>query len=66
MSSTRTGSLSAIRFRCCKASPHTGFPCGSGLARECVGSVNSSFNDTPLSRASPLPQGDCIATKASR
>ncbi|RQO57871.1 hypothetical protein DBR46_10595 [Pseudomonas sp. KBW05] len=29
--------------------------CGSGLARECGGSVRTSFTDTPLSRASPLP-----------
>ncbi|KAA8738949.1 hypothetical protein FE275_18440 [Pseudomonas koreensis] len=32
-------------------------PCGSGLAREGVGSGDTSFTDTPLSRASPLPQG---------
>ncbi len=32
--------------------------CGSGLARECGGSVMHVSTDTPLSRASPLPQGD--------
>ncbi|AYF48519.1 hypothetical protein DXV65_13305 [Pseudomonas fluorescens] len=32
-------------------------PCGSGLARECGGSVKSPVADTPPSRASPLPQG---------
>ncbi|PTC25198.1 hypothetical protein C9382_24965 [Pseudomonas aylmerensis] len=31
-------------------------PCGSGLARECGGSVKSPVADTPPSRASPLPQ----------
>ncbi|VVN69196.1 hypothetical protein PS706_00311 [Pseudomonas fluorescens] len=31
--------------------------CGSGLAREGGGSVNTSLTDTPPSRASPLPQG---------
>ncbi|RYM44697.1 hypothetical protein EVS84_02820 [Pseudomonas koreensis] len=36
-------------------------PCGSGLARECGGSVISSLFDTPLSRASPLPQGICVS-----
>ncbi|KAA2230235.1 hypothetical protein FJD34_06330 [Pseudomonas brenneri] len=30
--------------------------CGSGLARECGVSGNTSGTDTPLSRASPLPQ----------
>ncbi|VVO07990.1 hypothetical protein PS834_03202 [Pseudomonas fluorescens] len=33
------------------------FPCGSGLARECGGSVMDILTDTPHSRASPLPQG---------
>ncbi|TNB99730.1 hypothetical protein FHG55_03155 [Pseudomonas jessenii] len=32
-------------------------PCGSGLARECNPSVDISGTGTPLSRASPLPQG---------
>ncbi|MFJ2536125.1 urea carboxylase [Pseudomonas sp. NPDC087614] len=32
-------------------------PCGSGLAREEAVSVNIDVPDTPLSRASPLPQG---------
>ncbi|UUT10459.1 cobaltochelatase subunit CobN [Pseudomonas zeae] len=32
-------------------------PCGSELAREGVVSANTSFTDTPLSRASSLPQG---------
>ncbi|RQO54496.1 hypothetical protein DBR46_14415 [Pseudomonas sp. KBW05] len=31
--------------------------CGSGLARECGVSVNTSVTDPPHSRASPLPQG---------
>ncbi|MEO8489971.1 hypothetical protein, partial [Pseudomonas sp.] len=30
-------------------------PCGSGLARECGGSVPDVLADTPYSRASPLP-----------
>ncbi|QBR29382.1 hypothetical protein FHG55_18330 [Pseudomonas jessenii] len=34
--------------------------CGSGLARESVLPVASSSTDTPLSRASPLPQGICV------
>ncbi|RBB96870.1 hypothetical protein C3E97_029865 [Pseudomonas sp. MWU12-2115] len=33
------------------------FPCGSGLAREGVVSAAINVEDTPLSRASPLPQG---------
>ena len=33
--------------------------CGSGLAREGVGSANTCFTGPPLSRASPLPQGIC-------
>ena len=33
--------------------------CGSGLAREGVGSANTCFTGSPLSRASPLPQGVC-------
>ncbi|WP_312998988.1 cobaltochelatase subunit CobN [Pseudomonas sp.] len=33
------------------------FPCGSGLAREGGVSVDDPLPDTPLSRASPLPQG---------
>ncbi|TSD75953.1 hypothetical protein FFI16_005800 [Pseudomonas sp. KBS0710] len=32
--------------------------CGSGLARESGVSVNEFVADTPLSRASPLPQFD--------
>ncbi|RQO54486.1 hypothetical protein DBR46_14365 [Pseudomonas sp. KBW05] len=32
--------------------------CGSGLAREGSVSVSIFGTDTPLSRASPLPQGD--------
>ena len=35
--------------------------CGSGLAREDVGTSNTSFADPPLSRASPLPQVSCQA-----
>ncbi|QHG21735.1 hypothetical protein GDV60_02250 [Pseudomonas sp. DTU12.1] len=31
-------------------------PCGSGLARESGVPVYKSVTDTPLSRASPLPQ----------
>ncbi|MCS3836554.1 urea carboxylase [Pseudomonas sp. JAI111] len=31
-------------------------PCGSGLAREEAGPVNTDVSDIPLSRASPLPQ----------
>jgi len=34
--------------------------CGSGLARESAGSVSTSLPGTPLSRASPPPQGECI------
>src|SRR5471032_74251 len=34
--------------------------CGSGLAREGGGSVSSCVTDTPLSRASPLPQVDRV------
>src|SRR5471032_2512209 len=34
--------------------------CGSGLAREGGGSVSSCVTDTPLSRASQLPQGDRV------
>ncbi|TSD77480.1 hypothetical protein FFI16_013965 [Pseudomonas sp. KBS0710] len=35
---------------------------GSGLARESGVSVNSSVTDTPLSRASPLPHFDRVAS----
>ncbi|WP_236365435.1 hypothetical protein, partial [Pseudomonas simiae] len=31
--------------------------CGDGLARESTGSVSTCFPGTPLSRASPPPQG---------
>ena len=34
--------------------------CGSGLARECGGSVTNTPTGTPLSRASPLPHLDLI------
>ncbi|MDB5994279.1 MAG: hypothetical protein JWP42_1415 [Pseudomonas sp.] len=37
-------------------SVHCKSPCGSELARECGGSVGITANDTPLSRASSLPQ----------
>ncbi|PKH78999.1 hypothetical protein CXF97_17995 [Pseudomonas sp. Choline-02u-1] len=37
--------------------------CGSGLARECGGSDEEMLADTPLSRASPLPQGRCFRHK---
>ncbi|RBC04402.1 hypothetical protein C3E97_003070 [Pseudomonas sp. MWU12-2115] len=37
--------------------PGTLSPCGSGLAREGIPSGNYSWPDTPLSRASSLPQG---------
>ncbi|MGU9825425.1 hypothetical protein ACU689_30065, partial [Pseudomonas sp. LF090] len=30
--------------------------CGSGLAREYAGSATDTLTDTPISRASPLPQ----------
>ncbi|RQO54167.1 hypothetical protein DBR46_16315 [Pseudomonas sp. KBW05] len=35
--------------------------CGSGLARECGVSVESSVTDTPHSRASPLPHWIFVA-----
>ena len=35
--------------------------CGSGLARECVGSGNKSGTEPLLSRASPLPHLPCVA-----
>src|SRR5476649_2449878 len=38
--------------------------CGSGLARECGGSVSSFITDTPPSRASPLPQVDRVQPPA--
>ena len=34
--------------------------CGSGLARECGGSVSACVTGTPPSRASPLPQVDRV------
>ncbi|AXP04670.1 hypothetical protein DZG01_17500 [Pseudomonas fluorescens] len=36
--------------------PHSPF-CGSGLAREDGGTFNINVSETPLSRASPLSQG---------
>ena len=36
--------------------------CGSGLARECGGSVTDESTGTPHSRASPLPHFDCVAS----
>ncbi|PYC23147.1 hypothetical protein DMX02_08870 [Pseudomonas jessenii] len=43
--------------------PHN--QCGSELARECVLSVEILFADTPLSRASSLPQGFVEPVKPS-
>ncbi|RQO47516.1 hypothetical protein DBR46_25940 [Pseudomonas sp. KBW05] len=40
------------------ARPGTDKKCGSGLAREGGGSVNTSLTDPPSSRASPLPHLD--------
>ncbi|TNF84731.1 hypothetical protein FGE05_05855 [Pseudomonas sp. ICMP22404] len=37
----------------------TAEPVGAGLARDDGGTFNISVTDTPLSRASPLPQGSC-------
>ncbi|ALQ00989.1 hypothetical protein AK973_0540 [Pseudomonas brassicacearum] len=34
------------------------FPCGSELARDCGGPATLMLNDSPLSRASSLPQVD--------
>ena len=39
--------------------------CGSGLARECGGSVTHELTDTPYSRASPLPQLDLSTSGGS-
>ena len=36
----------------------------SGLAHESAVSVDISLTDTPLSRASPLPQVDCVSADA--
>ncbi|RBC02142.1 hypothetical protein C3E97_011120 [Pseudomonas sp. MWU12-2115] len=40
--------------------------CGSGLARESGRSVTLLLTDTPLSRASPLPQGICVMFEKRR
>ena len=47
----------------CRPSEHCRSKCGSGLARECGGSVPNELTDTLHSRASPLPQGICGAVK---
>ncbi|MEA3170517.1 MAG: hypothetical protein QOI97_3465 [Pseudomonas sp.] len=39
----------------CSASDSTRAKCGSGLARECSGSINTSLPEPPHSRASPAP-----------
>ncbi len=53
-----------IRDRLVNFLNNTTAQCGSGLARECGGSVETSVTDIPLSRASPLPQGGDGACQA--
>ncbi|RBL70510.1 hypothetical protein C3E98_015770 [Pseudomonas sp. MWU13-2625] len=46
-----------------ETSSHSAKPCGSGLARESVVSVDISLSDIPPSRASPLPQRMSVRLK---
>ncbi|PJK34552.1 hypothetical protein CWC48_04890 [Pseudomonas sp. S10E 269] len=50
-----------IATYCMKFSTTPQDQCGSGLARECGGSVNISLTDPPHSRASPLPHLELCA-----
>lgn len=44
---------------------HTAFYGGRGLARDCGGSDTAVVNDTPQSRASPLPQGSRVNVRSA-